>query len=383
MTEPPGVPLSDLRLSAGDLGAVAEVLASGWITQGPRVAAFEAAFAARLGANEAVATSSATAALTLAYRALGVGPGTEVVLPSYTFVATASAAVQLGATPVFADVLGPHDLSLDPERVAAAITPRTRAVVAVHMAGFAAPVVALRALCDARGVALVEDASHAPGATAAGRSLGTFGDAGVFSFFANKVMGFGEGGMVVTGDAAVAAACRTGRSHGLTASTWDRHRSGGEYDVEEIGFNFRMDEPRAALGRSRLAGLDAELAARRAHLAAYRGALAGVPGVTVPYATADLGEAAGYVLPVLLDDPDRRAEVRARLRDEHGVATSHHYPPIHRLTAYRRLVGDVALPRTEDAARREVTLPLFPTMTAAQRDRVVDGLHAVLAEPAT
>jgi dTDP-4-amino-4,6-dideoxygalactose transaminase len=376
------VPLSDLRLSAADLAAVAETLASGWVTQGPRVAAFEDAFAARVGAGtpvEAVATSSATGALTLVYRALGVGPGTEVVVPSYTFVATASAAVQLGATPVFAEVLGAGDLSLDPDAVAAAITPRTRAVVAVHMAGYAAPVARLRTLCDARGVALVEDASHAPGATAGGRPVGTFGDAAVFSFFANKVMGFGEGGMVVTGDAHVAAACRVGRSHGLTTSTWERHRTGDAYDVEDIGFNFRMDEPRAALGLSRLGGLDAELAARRAHVAAYREALAGLPGVTVAYAGADLDEAACYILPVLLDDPGRRDEARTRLREEHGVATSHHYPPVHRLAAYRRLVGEVSLPRTEDAARRELTLPLFPTMTVAQRDRVVDGLRAVLA----
>src|SRR3954454_11184213 len=192
----PEVPLFDLRLDPEDIEAVMEVLRSGWLTMGPRTAEFEEAFAAHLGCRHAVALSSCTAALHLAYLGVGIGPGDEVIVPSYTFAATAAAVLYCGGTPVFADVVGPHDLSIDPDDVARRITPRTKAVACVHFAGFAAPVERLRALCEEHGLALVEDAAHAPSATTAGRKLGTWGAAGCFSFFSNKVLPAGEGGLL-------------------------------------------------------------------------------------------------------------------------------------------------------------------------------------------
>src|SRR4051812_26807327 len=233
------VPLFDLRIEDADLEAVAAALRGGGLEAGERVAAFEAAFAEQLGVRHAIAVASCTAALHLANVGAGVGPGDEVIVPSYTFAATAAAVLYCGAAPVFAEVLGPHDLSVDPEHVASLITPRTKAVAAVHFAGFPAPVDELRELCDERGVALIEDVAHAPGATLHGRGLGTFGLAGAFSFFSNKVLSVGEGGLLTTDDDEVAALARTLRRPGV-----------------ERGFPYSMDEPGGALLLSRLSRLE-------------------------------------------------------------------------------------------------------------------------------
>jgi dTDP-4-amino-4,6-dideoxygalactose transaminase len=272
----PEIPLFDLRLDPEDIGAVMEALRSGRLAMGPRTAAFERAFAAHLGARHAIAVSSCTAALHLAYLAAGVEPGDEVVVPAMTFAATAAAAIYCGATPVFADILGPHDLSLDPEDVARRLTPRTKAVCVVHLAGYPAPVRELRALCDERGVALIEDAAHAPDAHVNGRMLGTWGLAGAFSFFSNKVLACGEGGLLATDDDGVAALARSLRSHGMLSRETD------SYDAVGLGFNYRLDEPRAALLLSRLRRLERDIARRRELTRAYRTALAAVPGLTVP-----------------------------------------------------------------------------------------------------
>jgi dTDP-4-amino-4,6-dideoxygalactose transaminase len=351
------LPLFDLRVEPEDLAAVEAVYRSGRLADGPQVAAFEQEFAAFLGVRHVVAVSSATAALHLSYLAAGVRPGDEVVVPTYTFAATASAVVYCGGTPVFADVLGPHDLSVDPEHVAALIGPRTRAVAVVHFAGYAAPVEELAALCADRGVALVEDAAHAPGATAGGRRLGTFGLAGAFSFFSNKVLPCGEGGALACDDDAVAELARESR---------------GRDDLD-----CRMDEPRAALLRSRLGRLEADIAARRALVLRYRERLAAVDGVIVPYRDEDVARSSCYVMPVLLagDDPARRAGVRRALRERHRIQTSLLYPAVHEFEAYRERHRGGPLLRAERAARSEITLPLFPHMTAADVDRVVDALE--------
>jgi dTDP-4-amino-4,6-dideoxygalactose transaminase len=375
----PEIPLFDLRLRREDLNAVAETLRSGWLTMGPRTAAFEEAFAAHLGARHAVAVSSCTAALHLAYLAAGVGPGDEVIVPSFTFVATAAAVLYCGATPVFAEILARERPALDPEDVAALITPRTKAVCVVHYAGYAAPADRLRALCDERGLALIEDVAHAPSATLGGRKLGTWGLAGAFSFFSNKVLSVGEGGLLCTDSDEVAAFARSRRSHAMTSGTWDRHRGRTDtYDVTGLGYNYRIDEPRAALALARLAGLEEDVARRRELTARYRAALAQVEGVLVPFDDADVPESCCYVLPVMLEQDGRQAQVAARLR-ERGIQTSIFYPSIHRFSAYRERFPDVSLPRTELASRTELTLPLYPHMTAADQDRVLAALADAVA----
>lgn len=328
------IPLSDVRVAEDEIAAAADALRSGWLTMGPRTAEFETAFATRLGARHAIAVASGTAALHLAYLAAGIGPGDEVIVPSYTFVATAATGIACGATPVFADIAGAHDLSLDPADVERRITPRTRAVAVVHFAGYPAPVDHFRALCDDHGLALIEDAAHAPAATLNGRALGTFGLAGCFSLFSNEVLSVGEGGVVVTGDDAAAQRMRLLRSHAMTTGTLQRHLGRAlSYDVVDVGFNYRLDEQRAALALARMAKLDAEIAARRALTRRYRELLAGLDGVTIPYDDAAVADSACYVMAVMLDDAQRRDGVCVALRERHGVQTSILYPPAHRFTA--------------------------------------------------
>jgi dTDP-4-amino-4,6-dideoxygalactose transaminase len=368
------LPLFDVHMTDADLQAVADTLRSGWLSMGPRTEAFEAAFAAQLGAKHAVAVSSCTAALHLAYLAAGVGPGDEVIVPSYTFTATASAVMYCGGTPVFADIIGPHDLSIDPVEVERAITPRTKAVAAVHFAGYAAPVDRLAALCRDRGLALIEDAAHSPSATLHGRKLGTFGLASAFSLFSNKVLAVGEGGLLVTDDDNIAATSRRLRTHAMTVSSWEKHLGGGEYDVAALGFNYRIDEPRSALALSRLARLEEEITLRRDLTRRYRAELSTIPGLSFPFRDEDVEHASCYVMAVLLSDGARRDDVRLRLREQHGVQTSIFYPPIHLFTAYRERFPNVSLPRTERAAAAEITIPLFAHMTRAEQDRVIDAL---------
>jgi dTDP-4-amino-4,6-dideoxygalactose transaminase len=375
----PELPLFDLRLEEQDLEAVAQTLRSGWLTLGPRTAAFEEAFAAHLGARHAVALSSCTAALHLAYLAAGVGPGDEVIVPSFTFAATAAAALYCGATPVFAEIVSRERPSLDPADVAPRITPRTKAVCAVHYAGYPAAVERLRGLCDEYGIALVEDVAHAPSATFAGRKLGTWGLAGAFSFFSNKVLSVGEGGLLCTDSDEVAAFVRARRSHGMTSGTWDRHRGRTDtYDVVGLGYNYRLDEPRAALLLSRLERLEADIARRRELTLRYRALLADVAGILVPFADADVPDSSCYVMPIMIERDGRQAQVSARLR-ERGIQTSIFYPSIHRFSAYRERFPDVSLPITELASRTELTLPLYPHMTYADQDRVVAALTEALA----
>jgi dTDP-4-amino-4,6-dideoxygalactose transaminase len=375
----PDIPFTDLRLEQRDLDAVAEVLRSGWLTMGPRTAAFEEAFAAQLGAKHAVAVNSCTAALHLSYLAAGVGPGDEVVVPAYTFAATASAVLYCGGTPVFADIVGPHDPGVDPEDVAAKITDRTKAVACVHFAGYPAAADTLADLCADRGLALIEDTAHAPSATLGDRKLGTIGLAGAFSFFSNKILAIGEGGLLATDDDDVAALARSLRSHAMTSGTWDRHSGRtNTYDVVGLGFNYRIDEPRSALALSRLEGLEEDIETRRGLVRRYRERLCPLDGLIVPYRDEDVAGSSCYVMPVMLQDPERRDGFRSHLSEHHGVQTSIFYPAIHEFTAYRGRYPAEGLERTERAARAEVTLPLYPHMTREEQDRVIAGVEEAL-----
>jgi dTDP-4-amino-4,6-dideoxygalactose transaminase len=372
------IPVFDVQLDEKHVEAVAETLRSGWLTMGPRIQAFEAEFADHLGVPHAVAVTNCTTALHLAYLAAGVGPGDEVVVPGITFVATAAAVRYCGAAPVLAEILGPYDLSLDPEDVEARLTPRTKAVCAVHYAGYAAPLAALRDLCEARGLALIEDAAHSPSATVPGgdEMLGTVGLAGAFSFFSNKIISCGEGGLLATRDERVAEFARSRRSHAMTSGTWDRHRGHAmSYDVIDVGFNYRMDEPRAALLSARLPGLAADVAERRRLTHLYRAALAEVPGVSVPYSDEQVNASSCYIMPLMLDQPGLRDPLRSYLSERHGIQTTVLYPSITEFTAY---AGGPSLPRCEHAARAQVTLPLYPHLGEERLERVVaavtDGL---------
>jgi len=378
--ETPQIPFTDLRLTQDDLDAVAAVLRSGWLTMGPRTAEFEAAFAEHLGCRHAVAVSSCTAALHLAYLAAGVGPGDEVIVPSFTFTATVSAVLYCGATPVFADIIGLDDPGIDPDDVAAKVGPRTKAVACVHFAGYPADADRLTELCAERGMALVEDSAHAPSATLGGRKLGTIGLAGAFSFFSNKVLAIGEGGLLATNDDEVAALARARRSHAMSSGTWDRHSGRTTtYDVTALGFNYRLDEPRAALALSRLGGIEDDIARRRELVRSYRAQLGGLDGLILPYRDEHVATSSCYVMPIMLPEAERREELRRFLLEERGIQTSVFYPAIHEFSAYRERFPGVSLPRTERAARCEVTIPLYPHMTAAEQVRVCEAIEEALA----
>jgi dTDP-4-amino-4,6-dideoxygalactose transaminase len=376
----PEIPLFDLRLQPQDVAAVEEVLRSGWLTAGPRTETFERAFAEHLGVRHAIAVSSCTAALHLGYLAAGVGPGDEVIVPAMTFTATAAAVIYTGATPVFADIVGLGDPSLDPADVERRITPRTKAVCVVHFAGYPAPVDQLRELCDAHGLALIEDVAHAPSADLDGRRLGAWGLAGAFSFFSNKILSCGEGGLLATDDDEVAALTRRLRSQGMTAGSWAKHtRASDSYDGVGLGFNYRLDEPRAALLLSRFARLEAEIDERRQLTRRYRELLADVDGVLVPFRDEDVAHSSCYVMPILTEDPGCRDGVRHDLRDRHGIQTSLFYPAIHEFSAYRERFDTPPLPHTERWARSEITIPLFLGMDEATQDRVVGAIAEAVA----
>src|ERR1700753_1155686 len=318
----PELPLFDLQLQPQDLEAVAETLRSGWLTLGPRTAAFEELFAEHLGAKHAVAVSSCTAALHLAYLAAGVGPGDEVIVPSFTFAATATAALYCGATPVFGEIVSRENPSLDPEDVERRITPRTKAVCIVHFAGYAAAADRMKEICDKHGIALIEDVAHAPSASLHGRKLGTWGLAGAFSFFSNKVLSVGEGGLLCTDSDEVAAQARSQRSHCMTSVPWDRHSGRTDtYDVVGLGYNYRLDEPRASLLLSRLERLEADIARRRELTRRYRALLAPVPGLIVPFGDEDVQGSSCYVMPIVLERDGSQAQVSASLREQ-GIQTS-------------------------------------------------------------
>lgn len=375
------VPLSDIDLDDAEISAVEKVLRSRWLSMGPVTQQFEAAFAAMCGAKHAFAVSNGTTALHLAYAALGLGPGDEVIVPALTFVATANAIRYTGATPVFADVTSLADLTIAPADVAAKITPRTRAIAVMHYGGHLCDMDAIAALADRHGLAVVEDACHAPGATWNGRGAGTLGEVGCFSFFANKNIAIGEGGMVTTSRDDLAERIRLLRSHGMTTLTWDRHRGhAASYDVVATGFNYRLDEIHSALGLAQLGKLLENNRRRATLVACYRAELAGTPGLTVPFGAAAAGSQPAYHLfPIILEPAIDRAAFMAHLRGQ-GIQSSIHYPPIHQFSAFRAEQTDVRLPVTEEVGRREVTLPLFPTMTEHQIALVVAAVRSGLAE---
>jgi dTDP-4-amino-4,6-dideoxygalactose transaminase len=360
------IPLFDLRLSEADLEAVAATLRSGWLTMGPRTQEFEREFAELLGVRHAIAVASGTAALHLAYLAAGVGPGDEVIVPAITFVASAAAVRQCGAEPVLAEVRGTHDLGLDPDDVAALIGPRTKAICAVHYAGYPCDTTRLVELCAEHGIALVEDAAHHPLGAPAGL-------ASCYSFAASKVLACGEGGLVATGDDAVAERVRSLRSHAMSSEPWDRHRGHAPgYDIVGVGYNYRLDEPRAALLGSRLQRLRDDVDRRRALVRRYRELLRGLDGVTVPYHDEEVDFASCYSMPVVVEPGDRRDRVRAAM-GERSVQTNVLYPAISGFSAYAS-ARRRPLPRSEQVARSQLTLPLYPHLGERDQDRVVAAL---------
>ncbi len=370
------VPLADLDIDQEEKRAVMEVLDSRWLTMGAITQSFEEQFAEAVGARYALAVSNATVALHLACLALGIGQGDEVIVPSLTFVATANAVLYTGAEVRFADITDADDLTISPQDIERRITPKTKAIIVMHYGGHPCRMPEILDLASKYGLALIEDAAHAPGAALEGRSLGTWGDVGCFSFFSNKNLSTAEGGMLVTNREDIAEKVKVLRSHGMTSLTWDRHLGHAyTYDVVDLGFNYRIDEIRSALGLVQLGKLAKNNQRRSRITEQYRLALTD-SGVEIPF-KAQFGYPAYHLFPVLLPEGSQRKAFIDCLRGL-GIQTSIHYPPVHLFTYYRSRYADISLPVTESIAAREVTLPLFPGMKSGDVDAVVEAVRTAV-----
>mgnify|MGYP000872390503 CR=1 FL=1 len=359
------------RVGAEEKAALAGVIDSGWLTMGERVRAFEEAFARMHDVEDSVALGSCTAALHLILHALGVGPGDEVLVPSLSFCATANCVLYVGATPVFVDIESNDMPIMSLSEAEARCTPRTKAVILMHFAGYMPDRDAWRSFAQRKGLLLVEDAAHAVGV----KGVGTYGDAAAFSFYGNKNMTTAEGGAVIARDRTVREAIRQARGHGMTSGTFQRISARTPiYDVTMLGFNYRMDELRAAIGIVQLRKLPGWNEARRLLTSLYRRQIAEYcPSVGAPFA--EPRASAYHIMPVVLPEHANRQNVIDRLRAK-KVQTTIHYPPIHLLTLYRERFPDTHLPKTEDFARRELTLPLHLGM---DRDSI-ETVTAALAQ---
>jgi len=367
------VPLSDLDYGVEEEEAALDVIRRRWLTMGAITQEFEQAFARLTGAKHALAVSNATLALHLANLALGIGPGDEVIVPSLTFVATANSVLYTGAEVRFAEINGPGDLNISPEDVQKQITPKTKAIQVVHIGGYACNMPAILDIARRHNLVVIEDCAHAPGAYLNGQHLGTWGDVGCFSFFSNKNLSTGEGGMVITNRDDVAEKVRLLRSHGMTSLTWDRHKGHAyTYDVVELGFNYRIDEIRSALGLAQIKKLPAGNARRKLITEHYWQELQHIPGVDLPFCDS-AAQSSHHIFPMLLPEGTARIPIIDKLRAQ-GVQTSIHYPPIHKFTYYQQRYPGLSLPVTEAVAAREITLPLYPGMTDEQVEIVT---HAV------
>lgn len=373
------VQLAELNYCDKEVEAVREVVAGGWLTMGPRVEELETRFSEMLGnGTHSVAVSSATAGLHLLLMAAGIGPGDEVIIPGLTFVSDANVVKQLGAKVIFADLATKNDLNVSDDHIVKLITPRTKAVVVVHFGGVPKDLEALSEVCERKGILLIEDAAHSPGAMIGSRQCGTLSDAAFFSFFSNKNIAAGEGGMVTTKDEHLAKFVRASRSHGMSSVTLDRHRGRAvTYSVDSIGLNYRMDEVRAALAIVQLSKLDDGNQVRRELTESYVRGLKNLP-LCVDHNIPPAGILSSHhIFTVLLPDYANRAEVIAVLR-KYGIQSSIHYPPFHSFAAYKDDIRLGDLPNTDFVCDRTLTLPLHPKMTPACVELVCDTLRIAL-----
>jgi dTDP-4-amino-4,6-dideoxygalactose transaminase len=366
------VQLFKLNYDEREYRAVKEVLDSGWLTISQRTLDFEAAFSDFLGHDSlCLAVSNCTVALYMALLALGIKEGDEVITPSLTFIADQNVVHMAGAKNILADITSMEDWSMDPADIESRITPKTKAVIIVHYAGYACDMERITALCKKHNLFLVEDCAHSPGADYCGKPLGTFGDVSAFSFFANKNIAVGEGGMVVTRNQDLYAKLKGLRSHGMTALSFDRFKGrAASYDIESPGSNFRINEISSALGLVQLQKLEEANRRRKQIVELYCSRLCNTP-VSIPFKGFSRGKPNYHVMPVLLPESvDRLALIESMKQD--GVQTSIHYPAIQGFSAYKGRVNDT--PKAEYVCAHELTLPLYPDMTEDDVDIVCNAL---------
>jgi perosamine synthetase len=374
------IPITKPYMDEAEAQAAATAVRSGWIVQGPMVAAFEAAITQRLGVKHAVAVSNCTTALDLSLLCSGIGPGDEVIVPSFSFIATANAVLHVGATPVFVDI-DPKTYNIDPGLIEAAITPRTKAIIPVAQIGLAADIYPILEIARAHNLQVIEDAAPSIGATYHGRPVGSVSPVTCFSFHPRKSISTGEGGIIATDSDEIAEKARVLRSHGASVSDLARHKADKVIIEEyaELGYNYRMTDIQASIGIEQLKKLDYVLEMRNKLAARYGQLLAEFKGITTPfvpdYATHTYQSYAIRLDPQIV--PSREVIMERMLK--WGVATRRGVMAIHEEPLYRvKLQVKVSLPVTEEATRHTLLLPIYTTMTEEEQDYVVEALRAAL-----
>jgi dTDP-4-amino-4,6-dideoxygalactose transaminase len=378
------LPFHRALIEEEDIRAVVEVLQSGWLSTGPRVKEFEAAFARYTGASHAVAFSSCTAALHLALAAIGITEGDEVILPTMTFASSGEVVLYFKARPVLVDC-EKDSFHVDPDQIAGAITSRTRAILPVHYSGYPCDMDAILAIARQHGLKVIEDAAHALPSRYKNRMAGTLGDITCFSFYATKTLTTGEGGMATTEDAELAERMRMLSLHGISKDAWKRYTAEGtwRYDILETGYKYNLTDIQAALGLAQLAKCDAMRERRDAIAKRYSEALRPLEAYEVPSAPAHTQHA--WHLYVLQVNPAALRIDRNRVIDElkkRGIGTSVHFIPLHLHTLYQQQLGyrTGQFPNAEERFARAISLPIYPGLTEQDTDRVIEALHDIAHE---
>lgn len=371
------IPLFNLNFDEAENKAVVDVLNTKWISSGPKTMELEKRFADMLGAKYALAVSNCTAALHLAVMAAGIGPGDEVIVPSLTFVATVNSIMYAGGTPVFCDVTSKDNLCIDPDQIEKLITPKTKAVSIMHYGGFACDLDKITDICKRHNIALIEDACHGPMSEYKGKKLGTFGLAGCFSFFSNKNISTGEGGIIVTNSEEVYEKIKLLRSHGMTTMSYERSTGHStSYDVIGLGYNYRFNDILAGIAMAQLDKLMPDIAKRQHVRERYIELLGNDDRLIIPFKNYHVFSSL-YICPMVLAKGDAayRDAVRNYLAEK-GIQTSMHYPPAHRFSIYKKYPAD--LPVTEFIADHEFTIPMYGSLTDDEIEYICSTIKEAL-----
>ena len=355
------IPLFELNFDEAEENAALETIRSKWISTGPKTTEFENKFSSMLNVKHSVALSNCTVALHLAMKILGIKDGDEVICPSLTFVATANSIRYVNAVPVFADVKNYDDLTIDPEEIERKITAKTKAITVMHYGGFACDMDSIMAIAKKYNLKVIEDACHGPLSEHKGRKLGTIGDIGCFSFFSNKNISTGEGGMLVTNNAEFYKRANLLRSHGMTSLSYERSKGHStSYDVVDLGFNYRMDDIRSSIGIVQLDKIETDLKSRAEVRKFYIKELSEISEILIPFK--DYSEfSSNYIFPVILKNStyEKRDLVRNKLA-EAGIQTSVHYPAVHKFSIYKDFYRE--MPVTDYITDNLITLPMYANL---------------------